>query len=147
MGVLPRQDGRNVLWEGQAQVVDHLTRADHGGTVSQIAARRASRDIAFEPVPESFDMRISGNREPANPMRMRSVITIIASAGHGGTITPSARVAIGYGLSKMFAITPRWGYSIVDVQVDGVSVGSVLTYIFSNLSEDHTISATFKKDF
>ncbi|HET6490523.1 MAG TPA: hypothetical protein VFG28_12270 [Syntrophales bacterium] len=80
-------------------------------------------------------------------MRMRSVITIIASAGHGGTITPSARVAIGYGLSKMFAITPRWGYSIVDVQVDGVSVGSVLTYIFSNLSEDHTISATFKKDF
>ena len=54
---------------------------------------------------------------------MRSVITINVSAGHGGSITPSARVAIGYGLSKMFAIQSRWGYSIDDVRVDGVSAG------------------------
>ncbi len=92
-------------------------------------------------------MGLSGNSQPANPMRMRSVITIVVSSGHGGSITPSARVSIGYGLSKMFAITPRWGYSIADVQVDGVSVGSVLTYMFSNLSDDHTIRATFKKDY
>jgi hypothetical protein len=124
-----------------------MERADHGCAASQISAQQASRDIAFEPVPEFFDMRISGNSQPANSMRMRSVITIVVSAGHGGSITPSARVCIGYGLSKMFAITPRWGYSIADVQVDGVSVGSVLTYMFSNLSDDHTISATFKKNY
>jgi hypothetical protein len=121
--------------------------ADHGGTALPINAQQASRDIAFEPVPEIFDMRISGNSQPANPMRMRSVITIVVSSGHGGSITPSARVSIGYGLSKMFAITPRLGYSIADVQVDGVSVGSVLTYMFSNLSDDHTIRATFKKNY
>jgi len=77
---------------------------------------------------------------------MRSVITINVTAGHGGSITPSARVAIGYGLSKMFAITPRWGYSIADVVVDGVSEGPVSIYMFSNLTENHTISATFKRN-
>jgi hypothetical protein len=91
-------------------------------------------------------MIVSGNSQPANQMRMRSVLTIVASAGHGGSITPSAKVAIGYGLSKMFAIKPRGGYTIADVQVDGVSIGAVLTYTFSNLTEDHSIRATFMKD-
>jgi hypothetical protein len=91
-------------------------------------------------------MMVSGNSQTVNQMRMRSVLTIAASAGHGGSITPIAKVAIGYGLSKMFAITPRGGYSIADVQVDGVSVGAVLTYTFSNLTEDHSIRATFMKD-
>ncbi len=77
--------------------------------------------------------------------RMRSVVTIEASAGHGGSISPSARVAIGYGLSKMFAITPRWGYVVEDVKVDGVSVGPVSTYLFTNLTDDHLISVTFKR--
>lgn len=77
---------------------------------------------------------------------MRSVITIDASAGHGGSITPSAKVSIGYGLSKMFAITARWGYSIEDVKVDDVSVGIVSTYTFSNVTENHTISATFRRN-
>ena len=76
---------------------------------------------------------------------MRSVITINVSAGHGGSITPSAGVVIGYGLSKMFAITPRWGYVIEDVVVDGVSAGPVSIYMFSNLTENHTISVTFRK--
>ncbi len=77
---------------------------------------------------------------------MASVHAIVASAGYGGSITPSARVAIGSGLSKMFAITPRLGYSIADVQVDGVSIGAVFTYTFMNLTEDHSIRAIFVKD-
>jgi hypothetical protein len=100
-----------------------------------------------QPVPEFVNMMVSGNSQPVNQMRMRSVLTIVASAGHGGSITPSAKVAIGYGLSKMFAITPRGGYSIADVQVDGVSVGAVLTYTFSNLTENHSIRAIFMKDY
>lgn len=77
--------------------------------------------------------------------RMRSVVAIHATAGHGGSITPSARVSIGYGLSKMFAITPRWGYVIEDVKIDGASVGPVSTYLFTNLTDDHTIGVTFKR--
>jgi hypothetical protein len=91
-------------------------------------------------------MAISAKKLSVFEGRMRSVITINVTAGHGGSITPSARVAIGYGLSKMFAITPRWGYSIADVVVDGVSEGPVSIYMFSNLTENHTISATFKRN-
>lgn len=90
-------------------------------------------------------MAIAGKKLSVFEGRMRSVITINVSAGHGGSITPSAGVAIGYGLSKMFAITPRWGYAIEDVVVDGVSVGPVSIYMFSNLTENHTISVTFKR--
>ena len=91
-------------------------------------------------------MAIAGKKLSVFEGRMRSVISIDVSAGHGGSIMPSARVAIGYGLSKMFAIRPRWGYSIDDVRVDGVSVGTVSIYMFSNLTENHTISATFKRN-
>lgn len=91
-------------------------------------------------------MAIAENRIALCEGRMRSVITIDVTAGHGGSIKPSARVAIGYGLSKMFAITPRWGYFIADVVVDGVSAGPVSIYMFSNLTENHTISATFKRN-
>jgi endoglucanase len=91
-------------------------------------------------------MAIAGKKLSVFEGRMRSVITINVSAGHGGSITPSARVAIGYGLSKMFAITPRWGYATEDVVVDGVSVGPVSIYMFSNLTENHTISVTFRKE-
>jgi hypothetical protein len=89
---------------------------------------------------------VSGKSQQVILKRMMSVLTIVASAGHGGSITPSAKVAIGYGLSKMFAITPRGGYSIADVEIDGVSVGAVLTYTFSNLTENHSIRATFMRD-
>ena len=91
-------------------------------------------------------MAVAGKKLSVFEGRMRSVITINVSAGHGGSVTPSARVAIGYGLSKMFAITPRWGYVIEDVVVDGVSVGPVSIYMFSNLTENHTISVTFRKE-
>jgi len=43
------------------------------------------------------------------------------------------------------AIRPEPGYVVDDVQVDGVSVGPVTSYTFSNVTADHTIYATFKK--
>jgi hypothetical protein len=97
-------------------------------------------------VQELVNTMVPGKSQQLSRKRMTSVLNIVASAGHGGSITPSAKVAIGFGLSKMFAITPRGGYSIADVEVDGVSVGAVVTYMFSNLTSDHTIRATFIRD-
>ncbi len=69
--------------------------------------------------------------------------TIAATAGTGGTISPSGAVTANYGTSKTFAITPSAGYSIGDVKVDGTSVGAVATYTFSNITVSHAISAGF----
>jgi outer membrane protein assembly factor BamB len=72
--------------------------------------------------------------------------TITSSAGIGGTILPSGTITVNYGDSKPFMITPSPGYKISDVKVDGVSVGTVSSYTFSNIIANHTIGAIFKKE-
>ena len=75
-----------------------------------------------------------------------NVYNITASAGSGGTIIPSGNISVNYGDSKTFTITPDKGYKISDVKVDGKSVGAVSTYTFSNITDNHTIEATFEKN-
>ena len=69
--------------------------------------------------------------------------TITASAGPHGSISPSGNVTVNQGSDKSFTIIPVIGYSIDDVLVDGSSVGAVSSYTFTNVTKDHTISATF----
>jgi len=68
---------------------------------------------------------------------------ITASAGTGGTIDPSGDVLVPQFGTQSFTITPNTGYHIKDVLVDGVSVGAVSTYTFTNVAANHTIEATF----
>jgi hypothetical protein len=69
--------------------------------------------------------------------------TITANAGANGTISPSGAVSVNSGASQTFTITPNSGFTIAGVTVDGVSVGAVTSYTFSNVTANHTISATF----
>jgi hypothetical protein len=69
--------------------------------------------------------------------------TITASAGSGGTISPSGTIAVAAGSSHTFTITPSVGYEISSVLIDGVSVGAVTSHTFSSVTSDHTIIASF----
>lgn len=69
--------------------------------------------------------------------------SISASATSGGTISPSGARSVTAGGSASYTITPATGYKIAGVSVDGASVGAVATYTFSNVTANHTISATF----
>jgi hypothetical protein len=69
--------------------------------------------------------------------------TITATTSTGGTISPSGSVTVNSGTSQTFTITPTSNYSIADVKVDGVSQGRITSYTFSNVTANHTISATF----
>lgn len=71
--------------------------------------------------------------------------TLTSSAGANGTIT--ATDTVNYGSNKTFTITPNEGYLISDVLVDSVSVGTDSTYTFTNVTANHTISATFAVSF
>jgi len=71
--------------------------------------------------------------------------TITTSAGAGGSFDTAAAVQVRNGESARFNIKPDAGYSIADVMVDGKSVGAVSSYTFTNVTGDHSISATFKK--
>ena len=59
--------------------------------------------------------------------------------GQGRTV-PSAPA----GGSRTFTITADEGYVVADVLVDGVSVGPVGSYTFSNVRANHTISVIFR---
>jgi len=72
-----------------------------------------------------------------------SVHTIAASAGPGGTVSPSGSVSVNDGASQGFTISPSIGYHIADVLVDGGSVGAVPSYTFTNVQADHSIAASF----
>ena len=69
--------------------------------------------------------------------------TITATAGEGGSISPSGAVIVTDGADQAFTITANEGYVISDVKVDGVSVGAVNSYAFSDVTSDHAIEVTF----
>ena len=69
--------------------------------------------------------------------------TITASAGQGGSITPSGAVSVDKGGSQTFTIKPSDNYEIEDVKVDNQSVGKKTEYTFENVTKAHTIAATF----
>ncbi|MCW4001234.1 MAG: PQQ-binding-like beta-propeller repeat protein [Candidatus Bathyarchaeota archaeon] len=71
------------------------------------------------------------------------VFYITASAGEGGSINPSGVVPVNRGGNQSFIITPDAGFSIADVQVNGVPLGPLASYKFSNLMANATIHATF----
>ena len=70
--------------------------------------------------------------------------TITASAGEGGSISPSGVTTIEEGGNCSFVITPNSGFEIVKVLIDGKNVGVIKTYTFRAVDEDHTITVTFK---
>jgi subtilisin family serine protease len=69
--------------------------------------------------------------------------TIAASAGAGGSISPSGNVTVSEGSNQTFTIAANNGFEIADVLVDGISVGAVSEYTFTNVSADHSIAASF----
>ena len=70
-------------------------------------------------------------------------VTITASAGANGTISPSGAVIVTYGASQTFTMNPNTGYHIETLTVDGSPVTPAPRYTFTNVTADHTISVTF----
>lgn len=65
------------------------------------------------------------------------------SAGNGGTITPAGAMTVNYGANQTITMAPGKGYHVASVFVDGVSIGAVTTYTFTNVTENHTLVAIF----
>ena len=85
----------------------------------------ATRQITVSPTPEPVTYIVN------------------ASADTGGMITPSGSMTVSSGASLAFNISSDSGYYISDVLVDGVSAGAVSNYVFSNISHNHWIHASF----
>jgi len=75
----------------------------------------------------------------------KDVFAIATSVSGNGTITPGS-ASVEYGDGTTFAMSPATGYHVADVSVDGVSQGAIASYTFTNVTGNHSISATFAID-
>jgi hypothetical protein len=102
-----------------------------GGSVGAVTAYTFEKVAALHTISASFAI---------------NTYTITASASSNGSISPSGAVIVNYGTDQAFTITPNTGYHVADVLVDGGSVGAVTSYPFTDVTSNHTISATFAID-
>lgn len=72
------------------------------------------------------------------------LIPLTASTVGSGTISPE-NTAVLPGADQEFIMTPFGGSELLDVQVDGQSVGPVSSYTFTNVTVAHSIQAVFSQ--
>jgi FtsP/CotA-like multicopper oxidase with cupredoxin domain len=75
-----------------------------------------------------------------------AAVSITATSGANGTVTPAGVTNVAIGGNLTYTITPNAGYSRATVLVDGVNVPASVTsgtYVFTGVTVNHTISATF----
>ena len=73
-------------------------------------------------------------------------ISATSNIEEAGTLTPAGDVTVDCGGTQSFSFTPAAGYTLDSVMVDGESVGAVYNYVFSGVTEDHTIEVFFSSN-
>ena len=111
---------------------------------------------SFTDIPAGYELAWTGDlpivdgavRVELRPIEepVPATYTITASAENGGSISPNGTTTVNEGDDLTFTIRANSNYDINEVYVDGKSVGSVSRYTFSDVSEDHTIRATFTRE-
>jgi M6 family metalloprotease-like protein len=72
------------------------------------------------------------------------LVTVTASAGPNGSITPAGSTMVVKGGNLTYGITPASSYAIDKVLIDGIDRGALVSYSFNALDSPHAIEATFK---
>jgi hypothetical protein len=72
-------------------------------------------------------------------------MTYVVRTGYvkNGSISPSGDTSVFEGSDQTYTIIPAKGFRVFSVFIDAIPIGPVTEYKFSNISADHSISATF----
>ena len=111
---------------------------------SKVAKGGVAQNVSFEHVTEDHVVRATFSKIK---------LTISASAGEGGLISPAGEIGCEYGATVSFDITPDPQKTIDKIYVDGAEVaitvteGDKQTYVFENIKESHTIVVSFKNSY
>ncbi len=117
--------------------------SNNSGTANQTTfASIFLRNTTATPKADIDEIRVGASWAEVTPP---GNYTITASAGANGSISPNGATVLSPGANQTYTISPSSSpcYDVEDVLVDGVSVGAVKSYTFSNVSANHTISASF----
>jgi photosystem II stability/assembly factor-like uncharacterized protein len=130
------------LWEYNSSSNTWIKKADYGGVVT-FGARYSGIGLSIN----SKGYMGTGHQgnETTNDFWQYNPVTynITASAGANGSINPPGNVSVTENNSQSFVIKPNVGYAIADVLVDGISVGAVSSFTFTNVLSPHSIFASF----
>ncbi len=147
------QDGNWNTWNKVTIIRDGAnSKVQINGTTYPVTCAATNTDRVFLgifwPTREFFDLvRVRKYADPA-PTSVIDVeqsldLTITATSGSDGSISPQGSVIVNYGENQTFTVSPNAGYHIADVLVDGSSVGALTSYTFTNVIINHTIAASF----
>lgn len=120
----------------QARVLEPELCAEAIAAASQIFLNRDSSEEDIENAYDQLMETMAGTG---------SIYTVTADAEEGGKISPDGSIIVSKGMNKQFTITADEGYYILDVTVNGVSVGAVGTYQMKNIDSDMEIFALFER--
>jgi len=71
---------------------------------------------------------------------------VTATTRGQGDISPAGTLPVAEGSSRPFVFDTDENHRMVDLIVDGVSIGPVDAFSFENISASHTIEAVFESD-
>jgi immune inhibitor A len=93
----------------------------------------------------SSNVDISGITQSGNAIiaSLGLTFSLAPTATGGGFLTPGVATTIDYGDELTFAIIPNAGFRVSNVLIDGVPMGAISEYTFSETRFDHTINAVF----
>jgi hypothetical protein len=80
------------------------------------------------------------NPNNPNPVTETRIITPNVDGGYG---VLGGQSVVAVGSDQTFTITPKPGYKVASVVVDGVDQGSMMSYTFTNVQTNHSIVVSF----
>src|SRR5207344_1879941 len=137
--------GGVVVPPGDVTVAEHASRTFH--VVPDVDHRIAAvvvDGVSMGPISSHTFADVTAPHTIAASFATDHVIQ--ATSGPHGILFPAGAVAALNGANRTFTLTPAAGYRVGDVLVDGVSVGAVGSYAFTNITADHTLAAAFTTD-
>ena len=148
---IPYPTGTDENYEFQMFCFDDLDRTytekDYGANVENVI--ESSKVSELEVTPTEFGLKVTiGHNGRLGAMALtwqQSEHTITATAGTGGSISPSGAVGVRHTGEETFTITPDKGYAVANVKIDGRSIGAVKSYTFENVKRAHTIETSFTR--
>jgi FtsP/CotA-like multicopper oxidase with cupredoxin domain len=130
-----------------ARIVDVMIDGVSLGTTTSVTLTNVQNNHSvwafFGPdlIPFTVTAGANGTVTPAGTPAPAPVAALRAAGAKKGS--PGGTHLIPYGSNATFTIMPKLGYHIVDVLADGVSVGPVYSYTFTDATTPHTLSAEF----
>ena len=142
----PVPEGYRIFQRTEGQIYDY-TQPVWQGTNTSCTVYNLEYDTMYYFVTRAY----LGTDESANsneisfltPSSPTDSFTISASINGNGSISPAGTVTVAEGTDQSFTITPGTDSYLTDVWIDGVSIGAHSTYTFTQVSQNHSISADF----